>query len=223
MSDPRPVAGFLVRVYLHLLASLAVLIAFEVWLFQSGLADSIARSLLSVPWLLVLGAFMVVGWLARRMAYRLESLPLQYAALALYVLANGLILVPLLARAEQVAPGAIASAAQLSLAGFVGLTWVAIASRRDFSGLAPYLRWGGVVAILLIVAAFVFGWHLGTWFNVAMVGLAGASVLHDTSGMLRRRQGNDRHVAAALSLFGSIAMMFWHLLRQLSRDGRGMR
>jgi FtsH-binding integral membrane protein len=69
-----------------------------------------------------------------------------------------------------------------------------------------------------IVAGVIFGFQLGTWFSVAMVGLAGASILYDTSNVIHRFP-QDRYVAAALQLFASVALMFWYVLRLfLSRD-----
>ena len=58
----------------------------------------------------------------------------------------------------------------------------------------------------------LFGFELGTWFSVAMVGLAGAAILYDTSSILRDYP-EDRYVGAALQLFASVAMMFWYVLR----------
>jgi FtsH-binding integral membrane protein len=59
---------------------------------------------------------------------------------------------------------------------------------------------------------------LGTWFSVAMVALAGASILYDTSNIIHHYR-DDRYVGAALELFASVAMMFWYLLRLfMSRD-----
>jgi FtsH-binding integral membrane protein len=91
--------------------------------------------------------------------------------------------------------------------------------KSDFSALRPFLYWGGVVALLLIVAALVFGYRLGTWFSVGMIALAGASILYDTSKVVRRYP-RDQYVAAALSLFASVGMMFWYVLRLFSRTTR---
>ena len=65
----------------------------------------------------------------------------------------------------------------------------------------------------------LFGFHLGTWFSVAMIGFAGAAILYDTSNVLHHYP-EDRHVAAALELFASIALMFWYVLQffMASRD-----
>jgi len=121
--------------------------------------------------------------------------------------------------ANAVAPGAIQSAGLLTAIGFGGLTAIAFATRKDFSFLGGMLRWAFVVALLAIVGAVLFGFQLGTWFSVAMVGLAGAAILHDTSNVLLRFP-EDRYVAAALQLFASVALMFWYLLRLFTGSRR---
>jgi FtsH-binding integral membrane protein len=78
--------------------------------------------------------------------------------------------------------------------------------------------WGFFVAIGLIVASLVFGFHLGTWFSVGMIGFAGAAVLYDTSNIMHHYPQN-KYVAASMALFSSIAMMFFYILRLLmNRD-----
>jgi hypothetical protein len=62
------------------------------------------------------------------------------------------------------------------------------------------LFWGGISALVLIVAGVAFGFQLGTHFSVAMVALAGAAILYDTSNV-PHHYPEDRHVAAALELF----------------------
>jgi len=206
---------FIARVYGHLLAAIGALALFEVYLFKSGYAESIARTLMGVNWLLVLGGFMVAGWLARGLAARAGSTGAQYFGLALYVVAQGIIFVPMLYIAEYYSGGGvIRSAALLTLLGFVGLTLVVFQTRRDFSFLGGMLRWGGILALLAIVGAVFFGLELGTWFSLIMVGIAGAAVLYDTSKIIRYWP-NDRYVGASLELFASVALMFWYILRLL--------
>ncbi len=219
-------ATFITRVYAHLLGAILVFVAFEVALFKSGVAAKIASAMAGVPWGLVLAAFLLIAWFATRMAWRLDSSVGQYTGMGLYIAAKGLIFVPLLYRANRVAPGTIEQAAQVTVLGAIGLTLVAWTCRSDFSFLRPFLYWGGTVALLLIVSAIVFGWHLGTWFSVAMIALSGTSILYDTAGIVRRygeRGGHQarRHVGAALSLFASIGMMFWYVLRLTTRLQRG--
>ncbi|HVS66344.1 MAG TPA: Bax inhibitor-1 family protein [Thermoanaerobaculia bacterium] len=211
-------SAFIVRTYNHLLSAILGFTLFEVVLFQTGAAETIARSLLGVNWLLVLGGFIVVSWLASRVAASVESVPVQYLALAAFVVAEGIIFVPLLYIANTYAPGTIQSAAALTLVGFAGLTAIAFKTRKDFSFLGGMLRWAFVVALVAIVGGVLFGFELGTWFSVLMVGLAGAAILYDTSNVIRHFP-EDRYVAAALQLFASVALMFWYVLRIfVSRD-----
>jgi uncharacterized protein len=203
---------FLSRTYGHLTGAVFLFAAIEVVLFKTGAAQQIARSLLGVSWLVVLGGFMVVGWLASRTASVATSRAAQYLALAGFVAAEAIIFVPLLFLAETYAPGAIGSAAVVTFLGFAGLTAVVFVTRKDFSFLRTLVFWGFVVALLLIVGSVLFGWNLGTWFSVGMIALAGGSVLYDTSEVLHRFP-DDRHVAAALQLFASVALMFWYVLR----------
>lgn len=211
-------ANFITRTYVHLLGAIVGFTLFEVFLFQSGLAASIAETLLDTSWLLVLGGFMIVGWISSRVAATVESLPAQYAALAAYVVADAIIFVPLLYIAQSVAPGVIQSAAAVTLIGFAGLTAVVMVTKRDFSFMRSFLLWGGVVALVLVVGGALFGFQLGTYFSVAMIAFAGVAILYDTSNVLHHYPEN-RAVAAALQLFASVALMFWYVLRLfMSRD-----
>ena len=212
-------AEFIARTYTHLLGAIALFLAIEVWLFQSGLADTIAHAMLGTSWLVVLGGFMIVSWLASSAAATSMSKGAQYAALAAFVAAQAIVFVPLLYIANAVAPGAIQSAGLLTAVGFAGLTAVAFVSRTDFSFLGALLRWAFVVALLGIVGSVLFGFQLGTWFSVAMVGFAGAAILYETSNVLLRFP-EDRYVAAALQLFSSVALMFWYLLRLFMGERR---
>jgi len=211
-------SAFIWRVYSHVAVSILGFGAIETYLFESGLALELARRMLGFNWLLILGAFMIVGWLASHVAHRVESKPMQYLALAGFVLAEAIIFVPLLYMAISLEPGIIESAVGVTLLGTAGLTAVALITRKDFSFLRGILVWGGILALVAIVASVLFGFQMGTWFSVAMIGFAGAAVLYDTSNVLHHYP-EDRHVAAALELFASIALMFWYVLRLfLSRD-----
>lgn len=214
-TDAR--AAFIVRTYLHLFGAIVGFVAIEVFLFKMGFAYPMARAMLGVNWLLVLGGFVVVSWFASRAAHRAASPGSQYGALALFVVAEAIIFVPLLAVAEDSAGGGvIASAAIITLIGFGALTGIVYTSRKDFSFLGGIVKWGLGIALLAIVGGAIFGFQLGTFFSVAMIGLAGAAILYDTSKVLYSYPA-DRHVGAALELFASVALMFWYVLSLLSR------
>ncbi len=210
-QDVNVRSRFIMQTYNHLLGAIALFTGIEIVLFQTGAAERIAQVLLGVNWLFVLGGFMIVGWLATRTAANSMSLGAQYAALIAFVAAEAIIFIPLLYIANSYAPGAIQSAAGTTILGVAGLTAVAFYTRKDFSFLRGILMWSFVVALVLIVASVVFGFQLGTWFSVAMIGFAGAAVLYDTSNVLHRYE-EDRYVAASLQLFASIALMFYYVL-----------
>jgi FtsH-binding integral membrane protein len=207
-------ARFIMRTYGHLLGAVLAFAACEVFFFTSGLARPIARTLMGtgLGWLIVLGGFVLLGGMFRNLAQSARTVSTQYVGLGSYVVLEAIIFVPLLAMAEMYAPGAIRSAGVVTLFGFSGLTAVVFTTRRDFSFLGALVRWGFLIALLTIAAALLFGFTLGTLFSVAMVGLAGVAVLYDTSNVLHHYP-EDAHVAAALELFASIAVMFWYVLR----------
>ena len=175
---------------------------------------------MGVNWLLVLGGFMLVGWFSSRAAATSKSLTSQYLALLAFVAAEAIIFIPLLFVANaysQQADGSnvIASATGTTILGCAGLTVVAFITRKDFSFLRGFLMWGGILVLLFIAASVMFGFAMGTWFSVAMIGFAGAAVLYDTSNVMHRYE-EDRYVAASLQLFSSIALMFYYVLMLFS-------
>ena len=211
-------ARFILRTYVHLLGAILAFTLIEFGLFASGLALPIVETFFGVGWYVVLGAFMIVGWLATRFAHTAKSLPVQYLALGLYVVAQALFFVPLLAIANAYADGVIASAASVTVIAFIGLTAIVFVTRKNFSFLRNVIVWGGMCALIGIGASLIFGFVLGTWFSVAMVVLAGASILYDTSNVLHEYP-EDRYVGASLQLFASVALLFWYVLRLfMSRD-----
>jgi FtsH-binding integral membrane protein len=221
-SYPRPIAvaeldvnsrgRFISRTYSHLFCAITAFTLIEIFLFKTDMAEKIARALLGTSWLLVMGGFVVVSWLASRVAHSAESKVAQYAALAGFVVAEAIIFVPLLYVADKFAPGAISSAAMVTFIAFVGLSLVAFYTRKDFSFLRGLLCWGGIIALVAIVCGAIFGFNLGLGFSVIMVALAGGAILYDTSNILHHYP-EDRYVGAALELFASVALMLWYVLR----------
>jgi FtsH-binding integral membrane protein len=210
-------ARFLRRTYAHLGGAVAAFVLLEWFLFSTGLAYALAEFVFGTSWLLILGGFVLVSWLSSSVAHRADSLAAQYGAYAALIVAETVIFAPMLALAAAYAPpGTISQAAMLSAVGFAGLTLVALTSDRDFSVLGAFLKWAGIVALLLIVGAVVFGFGLGTWFSVAMIAFAGGAILFDTSRILRSYPA-DREVAAAMQLFASFMLLFWYVLRLLMR------
>lgn len=213
---PEERARFIRKTYLHLAAAILAFILLEGFLFTSGAADSIVSVMSlggSMSWLLVLGAFMGVSWLASSWANSQTSRSMQYVGLALYIVAEAIIFVPLLYIAANYSSGdVIPKAGIVTLGLFLGITSVVFLTRKDFSFLGPILAIGGFVALGFIVASVLFGFSLGSLFAFVMVAFAGTAILYETSNVLHRYQPNQ-HVAASLTLFAAIALLFWYILR----------
>ena len=138
---------------------------------------------------------------------------MQYAGLGVYVVAQAIIFLPLLYIAAHFAgPSVIPSAGIMTLAIVAGLTAVVMVTKADFSFLRFALGIGAIAAMGLIAAAIFIGIDLGTWFSVAMIVLAGGSILYTTSNVMRYYNPNQ-HVAASLALFSSITLMLWYVIQ----------
>ena len=84
-------------------------------------------------------------------------------------------------------------------------------TRKDFSFLRTILVFGGFAAMGLIVVAILFNFQLGTIFVYAIIALACGYILYDTSNVLHHYR-IGQHVAAALALFASVALLFYYLV-----------
>ncbi len=217
--DAQPVAfqganvrsEFIKKTYINLMSAIACFTLIEIIFFKTNIAFLIVNAL-SGNWMIAMIAFVIAGMAASRAAFMSHSKTTQYIALYAYVLIEALIFTPILAYADFYAPGVIQSAAIVTLLAFGALTAFVIMSKTDFSFLGSLLKWVSIMALVFIVAGALFGFQLGTLFSVGMVGLAGGYILYDTSNIIHHYP-SDRYVGAALSLFASVAMMFFYVLR----------
>jgi FtsH-binding integral membrane protein len=223
-QDETTRSDFIVRVYQHLILAIAAFAAMEAVLIGFGIAEAIydflAKS--SAAWLLILGGFMLVSWLATAAAHDILNPNRQYAGLFGLAAAEALIFAPFLHLFfNEIDDGAttVWAAAVITALGFAGLSAVAFTTRKDLSFMRPMLMWGGVVAIVLIVGAVLFGFELGVWFSVAMIALAGGSILYQTQTIMRRYP-SEAYVGAAVQLFASVMLLFWYVLRLLGQMRR---
>ncbi len=213
-AAPQERASFIRKTYLHLAAAILAFIGLEFYLFNSGIADMIAETMFGFSWFIVLALFMGVAFLANWWANSSTSKPMQYMGLGLYIVAEAIIFVPLLYIAANFSGGGINTiikAGIVSLGLLAGLTAVVFITKKDFSFLGPILTIGGFVALGFIAASLLFGFSLGGLFAFIMVGFAATAILYSTSNVLHQYHPTQ-HVAASLSLFASIALMFWYIL-----------
>lgn len=213
--------AFIRRTYSHLAGAILAFIALEVVFFSLHLPEMFTQAVFSLPfgWLIVLGGFIGISYLAEHWATSNTSISTQYWGLGLYVVAEAVIFMPLLLIAARSAPDVIPMAGLITALLFGGLTYTAFTMKNDFSFLGGILKIGGFIALGVIVCACIFGFTLGLLFSSIMVVFAAGCILYTTGGILHR-YNTDQHVAAALSLFAAVALMFWYVLRILLRARR---
>lgn len=207
---------FLRRTYSHLAAAIAAFVAIEYVIFSvagEAVGNLVRGMTTGYNWLIVLGAFMVVSWVANKWAVSATSLATQYFGLSLYVVAQAVIFLPLLFVANRIGEGTITAAALLTGIVFGGLTLFVFVTKADFSGLGKYLALASLVAMGVIVVGIVTQADIfGLAFSGCLVALACGYILYDTSNVLHHYR-TDQYVAAALALFASVAILFWYILR----------
>ena len=214
-AAPAERTAFIRQTYLHLGFAILAFIGVEWFLLSQSWAPAFIQKMTGgMGWLVVLGAFMGVSYLANRLASSEVSKGTQYAGLILFVVAEAVIFMPLLYIAAFYAnDGQVILKAGVTT-GFVfgGLTFAAFATGKDFSFLRGFLMVGGFVAMGIIIVSMIFGFNLGTLFAGAMALFASVSILYNTSNVIHHYR-TDQYVAASLSLFASVALLFWYILR----------
>lgn len=217
-AEAAPVerAAFIRKTYTLLAVAILAFIGVEAFFFATPIAGMIAGLLFSggaIGWLVVLGLFMGISFLANRWAVSETSTAIQYAGLVLFIVAEAVIFVPLIMVATYYSgDGSVLMKAGITTIGlFLGITMTVFITRTDFSFLGPILAIGGFAALGFIIASALFGFSLGSVFAFIMVAFAGTAILYETSNVLHRFN-TKQHVAASLTLFASIALLFWYIL-----------
>jgi uncharacterized protein len=220
-ADAR--AAFIRRTYGLLALAILAFAGIETLLVSTISAETIEQLFFSsrFSWLIVLVAFMLVGRLADNWARSGATPAMQYLGLALYVVAEAIIFLPLLyvARAYSGDQFLIAKAGIMTLMLFGGLTFAVFVTRSDFSFMGAFLSIASFAALGIIVIAIFMGTGLGLWFSAVMILLASGFILYYTSNILYHYR-TDQYVAAALALFASVALLFWYVIRFLMAMNR---
>jgi uncharacterized protein len=170
-------------------------------------------------WFLVLAVFMVVGWVAQRLARSETSSGLQFLGLTIAVIAEALIVQPLLWLAiikfgPNSGPNLILQAALITMTIFVGLTATVFITKKDFSFMRGALMIASFAFLGIILASLAFGFTLGAVFCGFGILLMSGYILYYTSVVMKEFPPTA-HVAAALILFSTIATLFWYVLQLL--------
>jgi len=213
-------ASFIRNTYLHLAGAIGVFALLETMLIKSGIATQFTMMLSGSKWswLIVIGVFAFVSYFADKWAHSSISKEKQYLGLGVFIVAEAIIFMPLILRAVVTAPDILGNAVIVTAALVAGLTFTAFTSKINFSFLGRALSIGGFIAIGIVVAAIAFDFSLGTWFSGAMILFAAASVLYSTSNIIHE-YNTEQHVAASLSLFSSVGLLFWYILQFMMSFG----
>ena len=206
---------FIRKTYGHLAAAIIAFVALSAMFYAGGVGEAVINLALQgggFVWLLVLGGFILVGYLAQSLARAERPLSTQYFGLGIYTLAEALIFSPMIFLAGKFYPGVLPNATVVTLTTFIGLTAFVLLYNKDFSFLGTFLAIAGFAALGVIIGGAIFGFNLGMWFSVAMILFAGGAILYSTSNVLRYYR-TDQYVAAALDLFAAVALLFWYVLR----------
>jgi len=164
------------------------------------------------PWMML---FLLIGSIF--IVQSVRHVPgINVLALGFFAVLTGASITPLINVALAVNPGTIAVAFMGTAAAFFGLTFYVFKSRKDFTFMGGVLF---AILIGLIVTGLlnVFLIHspvvhlIGSLVGVA---LFAAYILYDTSNILRNYD-NDEWVAASLTLYLDIFLLFQDLLSVL--------
>lgn len=140
----------------------------------------------------------------------------------LFTFIEGIWLAPFLALTERNAPGAVMSAAALTLVAFGGLTLYALVSRRDFSAWGSFFIIGLLVLfVAIIINAFVASAAAGVWIAMIGVLIFSGLLVFDTWRFLRSGTfGPDDYVIAAVQIYLDLLNMFIFILSLLGNRSR---
>lgn len=126
----------------------------------------------------------------------------------------GFTLGPILSAYLAVPNGAalIMNALMMTGATFIGLSAVALITKKDFSFLGNFLLAGAIVLILAMVAALIFNIPtLSLAVSAGFVLFASAAILFQTSEIVHRA-GETNYILATITLYVSIYNLFISLL-----------
>jgi hypothetical protein len=252
-SSARPIEGavatmgvsdrvtFLRKTYAHLGVALIAFAVLTAGIIRLAPETSLRFSAWALGgrlnWLVVMGLFILVGYIAEHLARSSTSRGVQYAGLAIGVTSWSLLLQPILwvlflrfGNPEMVrvsgaglltgqAASILMQAVVITLAIFIGLTATVFITKKDFSFMRGALAIGSFAALGVIIASMAFGFSLGALFCGAMILLMAGYILFQTSLVMSYFPPSG-YVAASLMLFSTVAMLFWYVLQMLMQLNR---
>lgn len=161
------------------------------------------------PWMML---FAMIGGIFLVQAVRHKPV-INFAALLGFGALTGMAVSPLVAFVAEKSGMLVAQAFMTTAVAFAGLTIYTFVSRKDFSFLKGFV-WTGLIALIVLSLSNYFFFESGT-MQLAISGMGvllfSAFILYDTSSILRDYPDNE-YIAAALTLYLDVFLLFEHLL-----------
>jgi len=129
---------------------------------------------------------------------------------------TGMAIAPLVGMVAAQSPMLVTQAFLTTAVAFVSLTGYTFVSRRDFSFLKGFV-WTGLIAMIVLgLTNYFFFASPVLALSLSGIGvlLFSAFILYDTSSILRDYP-NDEYIAAALTLYLDVFLLFQHILSLL--------
>ncbi len=207
--------SFLRKVYVHVFGAILLMVGLEALIFTSGFNVTLLQ-MMGQSWWISLLIFMGVAWFAESLAYSGASAVAQYTGLGLFVGVQAVISAPILTIATHTNPDLIGQAAFVTLLITGALTLFVVLSKSDFSFMRNALFLAGLGLFAVSLGSAFFGFSLGLGFSVGVVVLMCGYILYETS-LIMHHLPTNAHVAGALMIFGSIAVLFRQILSIMMR------
>lgn len=138
---------------------------------------------------------------------------INFAALLGFGALTGMAIAPLVSMVSAKSGMLVTQAFMTTAVSFVALTGYVLYSRRDFSFLKGFV-WTGLIALIVLSLSNYFFFESGM-IQLAVSGMGvllfSAFILYDTSAILRDYPNNE-FIAAALTLYLDVFLLFQHLL-----------
>lgn len=161
------------------------------------------------PWMML---FTMIGGIFLVQAVR-HTPGVNFAALIAFGALTGIAISPLVGFVAAKSGMLVAQAYMTTAVAFTGLTAYTFISRKDFSFLKGFV-WTGLIAMIVLGLSNYLFFESGT-LALALSGMGvllfSAFILYDTSAILRDYP-DDEFVAAALTLYLDVFLLFEHVL-----------
>lgn len=161
------------------------------------------------PWMML---FIMIGGIFAVQAVR-HVKGLNLIALIAFGAITGMAIAPLVGMVAAKSGTLVLQAYMTTAIAFVSLTAYTFISKRDFSFLKGFV-WTGLIAMIVLGLSNYFFFEspmLALTLSGVGVLLFSAFILYDTSSILRDYP-NDEYIAAALTLYLDVFLLFQHLL-----------